>query len=76
VWIGTSRGLSRFRPATTPLPNVPPPVVFTSVKLGDRTVDPSHSLEMPYLENSLHVRFAALTFVQESSVLFATDWRE
>ncbi len=51
-------------------PSVPPPVVFTSVKLGDKTVDPSHSLEMPYQENSLQVRFAALTFVQESSVLF------
>jgi signal transduction histidine kinase/ligand-binding sensor domain-containing protein/CheY-like chemotaxis protein len=83
VWIGTSRGLSRFRPAPTPPPNVPPPVVFTSVRLGDKTVDPRHSLEMPYQENSLQARFAALTFVQESSVLFRyrlagenQDWRE
>jgi signal transduction histidine kinase/CheY-like chemotaxis protein/streptogramin lyase len=83
VWIGTSRGLSRFRPAATPAPSVPPPVVFTSVKLGDKTVDPSHSLEMPYQENSLQVRFAALTFVQESSVLFryrlageSSEWLE
>jgi len=83
VWIGTSRGLSRFRPAAMPVPNVPPPVVFTSVKLGDKTVDPTHSLEMPYQENSLQVRFAALTFVQESSVLFryrlageTPDWLE
>jgi signal transduction histidine kinase/streptogramin lyase len=83
VWIGTSRGLSRFRPAATSAPNVPPPVVFTSVKLGDKTVDPTHSLEMPYQENSLQVRFAALTFVQESSVLFryrlageSGDWLE
>jgi signal transduction histidine kinase/ligand-binding sensor domain-containing protein len=83
VWIGTSRGLSRFRPTATPAPNVPPPVVLTSVKLGEKTVDPSHSMEMPYQENSLQVRFAALTFVQESSVLFryrlegtAQDWLE
>jgi signal transduction histidine kinase/CheY-like chemotaxis protein/streptogramin lyase len=83
VWVGTSRGLSRFRPSETPAPNIPPPVVFTSVKLGDKTVDPSHSLEMPYQENSLQVRFAALTFVQESSVLFryrlageSQDWLE
>ncbi len=83
VWIGTSRGLSRFRPAAAPAPNVPPPVVFTSVKLGDNTVDPTHSLEMPYQENSFRVRFAALTFVQEASVLFryrltgeAGDWLE
>ncbi len=83
VWVGTSRGLSRFRPAATSVPNVPPPVVFTSVKLGDKTVDPSQSLEMPYQENTLQVRFAALTFVQESSVLFryrlageSQDWLE
>jgi signal transduction histidine kinase/CheY-like chemotaxis protein/streptogramin lyase len=83
VWIGTSRGLSRFRPAAMLVPNVPPPVVFTSVKLGDKTVDPTQSLQMPYQENSLQVRFAALTFVQESSVLFryrlageTPDWLE
>jgi signal transduction histidine kinase/CheY-like chemotaxis protein/streptogramin lyase len=82
VWIGTSRGLSRFRPAATPAPNVPPPVVFTLAKLGEKTVDPTHNLEMPYQENSLQVRFAALTFVQESNVLFryrlgvTQDWLE
>jgi len=83
VWIGTSRGLSRFRPTVTPAPNVPPTVVFTSVKLGEKTVDPTHNLEMPYRENSLQVRFAALTFAQESSVLFryrfagaTADWLE
>lgn len=83
VWVGTSRGLSRFRPTATPTPNVPPPVVLTTVKFGDKTVDPTHVLEMPYQENSLQVRFAALTFVQESSVLFryrldggTADWLE
>jgi signal transduction histidine kinase/ligand-binding sensor domain-containing protein/CheY-like chemotaxis protein len=83
VWIGTSRGLSRFRPAATPAPNVPPPVVFTAVKLGDKIVDPANSLEMPYQENSLQARFAALTFVQETGVLFryrlagvTQDWLE
>jgi signal transduction histidine kinase/ligand-binding sensor domain-containing protein/ActR/RegA family two-component response regulator len=83
VWVGTSRGLSRFRPSDTPAPNVPPPVVLTQVKLGGKTADPTHTLEMPYQENSLQVRFAALTFVQESSVLFRyrlnegmADWLE
>ena len=35
VWIGTSRGLSRFHSAAVAPPNVPPTVVFTSVKFGD-----------------------------------------
>jgi signal transduction histidine kinase/CheY-like chemotaxis protein len=71
VWIGTSRGLSRFRPLETASPNVPPPVVFTEVKLGNQTVNATTPVEVPYGRNSLQVRFAALTFVQESSrVLF------
>jgi signal transduction histidine kinase/CheY-like chemotaxis protein/streptogramin lyase len=70
VWIGTSRGLSRFLPLATPAASVPPPVVFTSVKFGDQTVDPAAIGEIPYRRNSLEVKFAALTFVQESSVVF------
>ncbi len=70
VWIGTSRGLSRFQPRATPIPVVPPPVVFTSVKLGGQEVDPRAANEVPYRQNSLQVQLAALTFLQESSVLF------
>ena len=70
VWIGTSRGLSRFHSAAVAPPNVPPTVVFTSVKFGDLEGDLAPPAEIPYRDNSLHVRFAALTFVQESSVLF------
>jgi signal transduction histidine kinase/ligand-binding sensor domain-containing protein/ActR/RegA family two-component response regulator len=83
VWIGTSRGLSRFRPTSSPPASVPPPVVFTSAKFGEKIVEPTHSLEVPYQENSLQVRFAALTFAQESNVLFryrlegiTRDWLE
>jgi len=70
VWIGTSRGLSRFHSATVAPPNVPPTVVFTSVKFGDLERDVEPPAEIPFRDNSLHVRFAALTFVQEASVLF------
>ncbi len=70
VWIGTSRGLSRFRPNAAPSSGVPPPVAFTSVKVGGNDVDPATTLEVPYGQNTLQVFFAALTFVQESSVMF------
>ena len=82
VWIGTSRGLSRFQSAAAAPPNVPPTVVFTSVKFGDLEGDLAIPAEIPYRDNSLHLRFAALTFIQESSVLFryrinrATAWIE
>jgi signal transduction histidine kinase/ligand-binding sensor domain-containing protein/CheY-like chemotaxis protein len=70
VWIGTSRGLSRYQPRATPVAAAPPPVVFTSVKLGGQEVDPLTAQEVPYSQNSLQVRVAALTFVEESSVVF------
>jgi signal transduction histidine kinase/ligand-binding sensor domain-containing protein/CheY-like chemotaxis protein len=70
VWIGTSRGLSRFRPSSAPVSGVPPAVVFTSVKIGGKEVDPAAALEVPYGQNTLQVQFAALTFIQESAVMF------
>lgn len=70
IWIGTSRGLSLYKASASAIANVPPPVVFTSVKFGERNIDPNVAAEIPYHDNSARVRFAALTFVQESSVLF------
>jgi signal transduction histidine kinase/ligand-binding sensor domain-containing protein/CheY-like chemotaxis protein len=70
VWIGTSKGLSRFTPESAPMSGVPPPVVFTTVKFGEREFDTVSALTVPFSANTLQVRFAALTFVQESNVLF------
>ncbi|HEV2200736.1 MAG TPA: two-component regulator propeller domain-containing protein [Bryobacteraceae bacterium] len=70
VWIGTSRGLSHYQPSPLPPKNVPPPVVFTSVKLGGEAIEPASDRSVPYRQNSLQVRFAALTFLQEPSVRF------
>jgi len=71
VWIGTSRGLSRYQASSVATPNVPPPVVFTSVRFGEKDIGVNSSpREVSYRDSSLRVRFAALTFVQESSVLF------
>jgi signal transduction histidine kinase/ligand-binding sensor domain-containing protein/ActR/RegA family two-component response regulator len=83
IWIGTSRGLSRYQPHAVPLPPVPPPVVVTSLSFGNQAVDPEAiPPTIPYGRRSLQVRFAALTFVQESNVTFRyrltgdRDWQE
>jgi len=86
VWVGTSRGLSRFQPNPSPAPNIPPPVVFTSAKLGEAEVNVETVTRVPYERNTLRVHFAALTFQRESSVMFryrltgmpgaAADWME
>ncbi len=70
VWVGTSRGLSRFHVPAGAAPNVPPPVVVMSVQFGEHTVKPSPDLEIPYHDHSLVVGFAGLSFLNEASVHF------
>ncbi|MEP6963649.1 MAG: two-component regulator propeller domain-containing protein, partial [Acidobacteriota bacterium] len=70
IWIGTSRGISRYQQRTAPLPSAPPPVVFTALRFGNQSFNPEAVREIPYDQRALQVSFAALTFVQESDVMF------
>ncbi len=70
VWIGTSRGLSRFEPQPVPQHSIAPQVVFTSVTSAGSPLDLDREIELPWNRRSLQVRFAALTFADESSVVF------
>ena len=70
MWIGTSRGLSRFQPPVRQTPKVAPPVVITSIQFGGRPVNASPRLAIPYRDHSLVVGFAGLSFVNERSVHF------
>ena len=70
VWIGTSRGLSRYHPLAHAIPKVPPPVVLTSVASGGRWLDPSPDLEFPARDHSIVISFAGLSFVNERAVRF------
>jgi signal transduction histidine kinase/ligand-binding sensor domain-containing protein len=70
MWIGTSRGISHYLPPLRQLPDVPPPVVLTSVHFGDRVVRPSTDLTVHYRDRPLVVQFAGLSFVDEDAVRF------
>jgi signal transduction histidine kinase/ligand-binding sensor domain-containing protein/CheY-like chemotaxis protein len=70
IWIGTSRGLSRYQPRMVPLPEVPPTVVFTSVRFGGQEWNGDSMVEIPYDQRTLSVHFAALTFAHESAVTY------
>ena len=70
MWIGTSRGLSRYHPGLQQAPKVAPPVVITSVQFANRPVNPASALEVPYRDRSLAIGFAGLSFVDEGSVRF------
>ncbi len=70
VWIGTSRGLSRYHPPARPRPKVAPPVVLISVRSGGRLFSPSPGLEFPAKDHSIVLSFAGLSFVNERAVRF------
>ncbi|MBI3698180.1 MAG: response regulator [Acidobacteria bacterium] len=70
VWIGTSRGLSHFRPLENPLPKVPPPVVLTSVQLGDHPQDWTKPLRVSHQESSFEVNAAGLTYLDQSATRY------
>jgi signal transduction histidine kinase/ligand-binding sensor domain-containing protein/CheY-like chemotaxis protein len=73
VWIGTSRGLSRYQARPMPAPAVPPTPVLTSISFGDKPWNGSATEEVSYKRNHLNLQLAALTFVQDSEVTFYID---
>jgi signal transduction histidine kinase/ligand-binding sensor domain-containing protein/CheY-like chemotaxis protein len=70
VWIGTSRGLSRYHPAAQTAPSVPPPVLVTSIQFGNHSMVAVPNQEIPYRDHSLVVTFAGLTYINEPGVRF------
>jgi signal transduction histidine kinase/ligand-binding sensor domain-containing protein/ActR/RegA family two-component response regulator len=58
VWIGTSRGLSRFRRQAR-APAAPPVVVLTMAHLGDQVVQPGERAEVGYSDGYFAVAFTA-----------------
>ncbi len=70
VWIGTSRGLSHFRPPATTPPTGPTAALVTGLAFGGKPVEPSNALEVSFPDRSMQVHFTALTFLNESEVRF------
>jgi diguanylate cyclase (GGDEF)-like protein len=70
IWIGTSGGLSQFRPRPRPAGEVPIEVAFTKLVMGGTDVsgqsDPSFSIRA----NSLSARYSALNVSNENRILF------
>ena len=72
VWIGTSRGLSSFRPdrGSETVPH--PEVLITAAHLGDKRIDPAARVPAtaPYRDRALSVEFTALSFQRERDIRF------
>jgi signal transduction histidine kinase/ligand-binding sensor domain-containing protein/AmiR/NasT family two-component response regulator len=70
VWIGTLKGLSRFRPGSGLSPPPAPPAAITSAKFGKYTADPAVFSEVSFRDRDFLVSYSGLTFLSEKNVRF------
>jgi len=70
VWIGTSGGLSRFKPRPREGPEVPLEAVFTRLIMGQKDVTGESNASSGIHANSLVAHYSALNASRENSVLF------
>ncbi len=83
VWIGTLKGLSRYHPASYHAAPLKPRAVITAARFGEKALDPTAFMTIPFQDHSLFTSFAALTFRRERDVAFRyrligldEDWTE
>ncbi len=70
VWIGTSGGLSQFKPRTHLSPEMPIQVVFTKLVIGGKDVSGQNNPSFSIHANSLIARYSALNVSNENRILF------
>jgi EAL domain-containing protein (putative c-di-GMP-specific phosphodiesterase class I) len=70
IWIGTSGGLSRFKPRPRPVPEAPLKVVFTKLVMGRIDVSGLSNPSSGIPANSLIARYSALNGPRGNGVLF------
>ena len=70
VWIGTSGGLSHFKPLPQNAPETPIDVVFTKLVIGDIDVSGQRNPSFNIHSNSLVARYSALNVARENAVVF------
>ena len=70
VWIGTSGGLSRFKPSLQKSAETPIKVVFTKLSMGGTDVFRQSHPSFDMHTNSLLVRYSAVNASRENAVVF------
>ncbi len=70
VWIGTSGGLSRFKPLPREEPKVPIAVVFTRLSVGQNDVSGMANPSFGSRSNPLIARYSALNASRQNEVVF------
>jgi hypothetical protein len=70
VWIGTSGGLSRFKPRRYRTPEAPPEVVFTKLFMGLTDVSGQRNPSLAIRSSSLIARYAAPNAPRQNGIVF------
>ncbi len=70
VWIGTSGGLSQFKPRPRLSPEVPIQVVFTKLAVGGKDVSGQNNPAFSIHANTLVARYSALNVSNADHILF------
>lgn len=70
VWIGTSAGLSHFKPRPSGSPDIPIKVVFTHLVMGTTDVSGQNNPSFGIPSNSLIARYAAPNASREDATVF------
>ncbi len=70
VWIGTSAGLSRFKPLAHRAPDAPLEVLFTGLLIGQKDISGLTNPSFGINANSLVARYAALNAPRQNGVIF------
>ena len=70
VWLGTSRGLVRYRPGLEPAAPPPPPILLTGATAGSRRLDLARPAVLERDERDLAVSWTAPTFLDPARVRF------
>jgi len=70
VWIGTSGGLSRFKPHPDRASDAPPEVLFTKLLMGETDVFGQRNPSFSINSNSLFARYSAPNASRENAVVF------
>lgn len=70
IWIGTSSGLSRFKPLPRPAQDIPLEVVFTGLSIGKTDVSALRNPSFGSRSNSLVAGYSALNASRQNEVIF------
>lgn len=70
VWLGTSRGLVRYRAGAGALRRLPPPILLTEVEAGGRRLDPAAPALLGRDERALRAAWTSPTFLQPKKIRF------